>query len=268
MESMFSEKRLNKYIDNNRFVLYLQPQMSVQSGQITGAQASMRLETRSRELNIQKQSLVRLKKTGLFYLLDLHLLELVCRTLTDWNEQQHIEEVSMKISANTLEREDIVTQIQEIFCKYPCMHFMIRLQVCETEEVKNWKQFYENCHHLQEMGMGFAIDSYGSENTEPDMFRDACFDEIHMDSELTDEMERRTMDYLRVSVMIDMCLDAGKKSVAENVNGEAQYCILKKLGCDYVQGEYAGRPMAARDFENLYFNDARVKSLKPRCACT
>ena len=41
MESMFSEKRLNKYIDNNRFVVYLQPQGSLQTGQIAGAQASL-----------------------------------------------------------------------------------------------------------------------------------------------------------------------------------------------------------------------------------
>ena len=260
MESMFSDKRLNKYIDNNRFVLYLQPQVSLQTGQIAGAQASLRLETRSRELNIQEQSLVRLKKAGRFYLLELHLLELVCGTLMRWSERQYSEEISMKICGNTLEREDIVTQIQEIFCKYPGADSKLRLQICETAEVKNWKQFYENCRHLRRMGTGLAIDSYGSENTESGVFHDAYFDEIHIDSELTDEMERRTMDYLKVSVMIDMCLDAGKRSVAENVNSEAQCSILKKLGCDFVQGEYAGRPVAAQDFERLYF-DVPVKQV-------
>lgn len=253
MESLFSEARLNHYIENDRFRLYLQPQVSVQTGLITGIQAALKMKTRSRELDMQEKTLVRLKEKGLFYRLDLHLLEKVCNTLSQWDVQQKYGgQVSIRFSGNTLERDDIVARIQEVFCRYPQIDSMIRLQISEKTEVKNWKQFYENCHRLLDMGVGLIMDSYGSDYTEPGIPLDECYREVRIDSELTDQMDRRTMDYLKVSVIIDMCKRDGRIVTAENITEEVQCRLLKQLGCDYMIGDFAGASVPADEFENLY----------------
>jgi EAL domain-containing protein (putative c-di-GMP-specific phosphodiesterase class I) len=47
--------------------------------------------------------------------------------------------------------------------------------------------------------------------------------------------------------IVDLAHKMGLKVIAEGVSTQAQYDILKEIGCDYVQGYLTGRPMAAED---------------------
>ncbi|MEG2639867.1 MAG: EAL domain-containing protein, partial [Clostridiales bacterium] len=52
---------------------------------------------------------------------------------------------------------------------------------------------------------------------------------------------------------ITMARALSMETVAEGVEERAQVDMLKKLGCDYIQGYYFAKPMPIGDFEKLAF---------------
>lgn len=255
MESLFTEAGLRKFISRKKFQLFLQPQVSMKTGAVTGAEASVRLKTKNRIIPISDRFFGGLKQGGVFYLLDLHMLRLVCRQLTEW-QNCYLEpvEISVKLSPCTMEREDISEQIEKLINEYPHVVPWLRIQVSETSQIQNWELFLDNCRKLALLGIGLSADGYGSRMTENSLIMEPWFDEIRIDESLTQKIERRTMDFLKVTVILDICRREGKQVVAEGVRHEEQCRVLRNMGCGRMEGEFAGEPLAAGRFEYKYLD--------------
>ena len=63
------------------------------------------------------------------------------------------------------------------------------------------------------------------------------------------DVETDADDRAIIKSIIALAGNMGLKIVAEGVETEAQYEILKEMGCDFIQGYYVGRPMSAKHFE-------------------
>ena len=241
MELLYTEARLKKYISNNRLELCFIPQVSAADEMLVGAQAVLTAKSKKAGQQIQ--------------ILSLYLLEQVCRCLEEWKEKQKQPGIIfMKVSASVMERADIVEKTNDIFKKYPHTESMVCFQICETAEVKNWPQFYENCRQLKQQGIHLALDALGSEDTEQGLMQEDYFDEIKIDTLLTDYMLNRTMDYLRVLVITDVSHRNGQLVSADNVTDQKQYKLLKKLGCDRVQGTFIDSVKTVKEFEEQYLD--------------
>lgn len=257
MKTLFTESGLRTFISKKKFQLYLQPQVSMETGAVTGAEASVRLKTKNREIQIPDRFFESLKQGGVFYLLDLYVIRLVCQQLTEWqNCCLEPVEISVKLSPCTMEREDLCEQIEEIIGKYPNAVSWLRIQVSGTNQIEDWELFRNNCRKLVLLGMGLSVDGYGSRMTENSLLLEPWFDEIRIDESLTRKIESRTMDFLKVTVILDLCRREGKRVVAEGINQKEQYRILKNMGCSRMEGSFAGTPLAAGQFEYGYLDSA------------
>ena len=52
-----------------------------------------------------------------------------------------------------------------------------------------------------------------------------------------------------VKLIVDLSKTIGTKIVVEGVEHKEQYYLLKRLGVDYIQGYYFGKPVPAKVFE-------------------
>lgn len=253
MESLFTETGLRNFISRRKFRLYLQPQIFTKTGRVTGAEASIRLKTKKRIIQIPERVFNGVKARGVFYLRELYLLCLVCRQLTEW-QLCALEpvEIAVRFSACTMEREDIIEEVERIINEYPGALSWLRIHISDTAQVKNWGLFRNNCRKLSCLGIGLSIDGYGSQMTDNSLLLEPWFDEVGIDETLTEKIESRTMDFLVVKVILDMCRQEGKQAVAKNIDHEEQYVTLKRMGCERVEGEYTGLSMAADLFERTY----------------
>lgn len=241
MKQMYTEN-YKKERNYNRIQLDFLPQMYIEDEEVTGAQIILKAIPDHNVQKIRLRSQGKLKKREYNVLLHLYLLERVCKYLVQCrNDHKYQGAISMKIPASFMEKRDILQRIDKIFQKYPHIENKICFQICETVKVKDWKQFYENCHQIHQAGVHLALDSCGSKKTEQSLLHEKCFDEIKIDKVLTDHIINRTMDYLKVSVMIDVGHRNGQIVSAENITDRRQYQILKKLGCDRIQGSFIGK---------------------------
>ncbi|MEG0441099.1 MAG: EAL domain-containing protein, partial [Oscillospiraceae bacterium] len=99
-------------------------------------------------------------------------------------------------------------------------------------------------------GMTFALDDYGQGYSNISYLINLPFKIVKLDKSVIDHI---ATDSTIISALIPMFRRLGKTIVAEGVEERAQVDMLKKLGCDYIQGYYFARPMPIHDFEKLAF---------------
>lgn len=185
--------------------------------------------------------------------LDLYVLRQVCELLLRWKDVCLDKmEIALKFSRRTMERKDISGRVEQILREYPGVSAQIRIVVQDTKAVCDWKLFLDNCRKIAGTGLKLCVDRCGSEETENSLMLEPFFGAVRLDRELVDEINRRTMDYLTVKVITDMCRREGKEITADGITSYSQYESLKSLRCSQVQGSLVGEDMKPERFEAMY----------------
>lgn len=82
--------------------------------------------------------------------------------------------------------------------------------------------------------------------------RKFSIDCLKVAKELVDHIDSDENALLIVKSIIMMTKGMGIRTIAEGVEYESQFEILKGLGCDEIQGYLLGRPVPSIEFEKLY----------------
>ena len=92
--------------------------------------------------------------------------------------------------------------------------------------------------------------------------REMPVDIIKLDMSFTRKIHENKMTLRVVELIVEMAKSLGALVVAEGVETEVQYQLLKQVGCDCVQGYFFSKPLPAAEFEA--FIESRVKDLEVR----
>ena len=76
-------------------------------------------------------------------------------------------------------------------------------------------------------------------------------DVLKLDMEFIKSIHLNNKELRLVELMMDIARFIKVKVVAEGVENKEQYELLKKTGCDIVQGYYFSRPVPPAEFEKL-----------------
>ncbi len=104
-----------------------------------------------------------------------------------------------------------------------------------------------------------AIDDFGTGHASFPYLKDLPVDYVKIDISFIRGIAKREKEKKLVKGIIDLCHNLGFKTVAEGVETEEHYKVLKELGCDKVQVFYFSRPLPPEKIENRYFSVLRDK---------
>ena len=109
---------------------------------------------------------------------------------------------------------------------------------------------------FQQAGIKIALDDFGTGYSSLSYLRKFNLDFLKIDKSFVYNLENDAANVALCEAIIVMAHKLGLKVVAEGVETQQQYDILRHAGCDYGQGFLFGAPLPADDFEAL---------LKSRC---
>ena len=134
------------------------------------------------------------------------------------------------------------------------------LEITESAYSEDASQLLESIRSLRDVGFRIEMDDFGSGYSSLNSLAEMPVDVIKLDMSFTRRIhENKTM--LRVvQLIVEMAKSIGTLVVAEGVETEVQYQLLKQAGCDCVQGYFFSKPLPAADFEA--FVDERVRDLE------
>ena len=243
------EAELRTALEAGQICAHYQPQQCVTSGEIMGVEALARW-TRPDGTMVPPSDFVPLsEETGLSDVLFESIMRSVCADVALWREKVDWQiPVSVNLSAHQLRNQDLVSLIKGILESGNVDKKLINLELTENVLLEDLTIAQPLMEDLSAFGVGIHIDDFGTGYSSLSYLARLPVQTIKIDqafiAQLTDsEANNRVIEAI-VALGKAMKLEV----VAEGVETEQQYAILRRLGCDLVQGYFIARPMPAAQF--------------------
>ena len=257
-----SVKQLRRAVDNEEFVVYYQPQVDIESGNIVGAEALVRWKHPELGLLAPADFILLAEETGLIVPIGAWVLRMACAQARKWREAGLLGfRIAVNVSPRQLQqgnlRETIVQTLNETELEPDCLE----LELTETSMMQNAESEVEILASLREMGLKIAIDDFGTGYSSLGYLKNLPIDSVKLDQSFVKSATTDPDDAALVMAIVTLAHNLRLKVIAEGIETEDQLKFLRLLRCDRGQGYLFGKPAPADPIEETrharYLPEAR-----------
>ena len=246
-------------LDENSYVLYLQPKIDMRDGSLAGAEALARKINHKGEIIPPSQFIETLEENGGIRDLDFFMLESVLRQLSRWKDgEMSAVSISVNISRYTLLNPTVLASVLAFYSHYPEIPIsQVELEITETAGNVEKSTLGGIVEGFREYGIGLELDDFGSEYANLSIFSSIKFNAVKLDRSLVNDLPDNEISRMMVENISGICSNFGMRCVAEGVENQSQKEMLLDAGCFYGQGYYFARPMPVWKFEEMYLKSTK-----------
>jgi diguanylate cyclase (GGDEF)-like protein len=248
------ESDLITALDNQEFLLYYQPIVSLQSGVLAGFEALVRWRQKDRGFVLPSAFIPAAEETGLIMALGQWIFREACRQLRQWQElfpqHQHLT-MSINLSNRQFSQPDLVTQIAAALEETQVSGECIRLEITESMVMGDVDRAIDLMLQLKSLDLKLAIDDFGTGYSSLSYLHRFPMDTLKVDKSFVGRLENSNEDRAIIHTILNLGQQLGLAVVAEGIETEAQVAMLKQEGCDYGQGYFFAKPLGHEAVEVL-----------------
>lgn len=228
--------------------VHYQPQMTI-DGHLHSMEALLRSRDPSLKLVPTDRLIAIAEESGLIVPLGNWVLEEVCRQTRAWMDEGLAPvQVAVNVSPSQLTRFDFSQQVAKMLERYHLQPRQLEFEVTESTLMpgRGGDAPYQIAA-LARMGIRFSIDDFGTGYSALGRLHQLPVEALKIDSCFTRRMADIKGTYPTVKAIIVLAHNLGLKAVAEGVENDEQWRLLRALGCDRVQGYLFSCPLAGRE---------------------
>jgi diguanylate cyclase (GGDEF)-like protein len=235
------EVDLRNAIRKNQLYLDYQPQFGLESGKLTGYEALVRWWHPS-EGEISPATFVPIaEETGLIAPLGEWILRTACAYATTWPLDTKL---AVNLSPGQFKTQDVYGLVQRVLNETGLEASRLELEITEGIILQNTEAVLDTLTKLDQLGVSIAMDDFGTGYSSLSYLTRFPVKKIKIDRSFIDTLGTSEQTSAIVSSIVGLGQSLHVTITAEGVETEGQAAMLRKWGCDQVQGFYYGRPEA------------------------
>ncbi len=243
-----TEKALTEATQRGEFVLAFQPQLSLVTGEIAGAEALLRWNHPRDGLRQPNSFIPVAERTGVITDIGEWVITEVASLLGAWRRDGNPRRLAFNISPRQLERADFFPRLRQAFADQNVPLSLVELEFTESAAMEAGEAVLNEIAALRQDGATIAIDDFGTGYSNIARLRAMPLDRVKLDPSLICDLEHCEQARVVVQAVIKLIQGVGCEIVAEAVETVAQADILRAMGCEVVQGFIFAEPMFENDF--------------------
>ena len=247
-ERVDTEKALTEAVQRGDFVLAFQPQMSLVTGVVVGAEALLRWNHPRDGLRMPDTFIPIAERTGVILEVGEWVIAEVASLLGDWRRSGFKGRLAFNVSPRQLDRPDFFLRLRSAFADADVPLSMIELEFTESAAMEAGESVLEEIAALRGDGAKIAIDDFGTGYSNLARLRAMPLDRVKLDPSLIADIDSCEKARVIVQAVIQLIKGIGSEVVAEAVETVPQADILRAMGCDTVQGFIFAAPMFEDEF--------------------
>ena len=249
--------RFPEAIKNDEFVLFYQPKVSFHTGKVVGAEALIRWNHPEFGL-IPPLRFIPLAETyGFINEIGAWVIKKACQQIYEWNKKGiDIKNIAINISALQFNDKNLKDFIDNTMKHLRINPSHLEAELTESMIMKNIDTSIILLKGLKELNMKLSLDDFGTGYSSLSYLTKIPLDTLKIDRSFVMNMFEGVHEKKIIKMIINLAKSLNLKVLAEGVETEEQYKILKDWGCDEYQGYYFSKALPPDKFEELliYFN--------------
>lgn len=246
------ERDLRTGIIENQFVLYYQPKIDLETGEIAGAEALIRWKHPDRGLVPPDVFIPVAEDSGIICDLTDWVLAEACRQIRAWmDEGVGPVSVAVNVSALDLRRPDFTDRVAATLIGAGVSPKYLEIEVTESTMMHDVDQVIGTLRRLRAFGVSISIDDFGTGYSSLAYLQRFPVQRLKIDRSFVMDMSTDINSHAIPKLIIDLARNLGVGVLAEGVETQEQRDILTSMGCEEAQGYLFGAPVPAEDFESL-----------------
>jgi len=227
--------------------LHYQPKVSVDTGEVIGAEALARWRHPTRGMVAPNDFIPVLEGTSLVRRFTTQVLDLALAQARRWMDAGHHIPVAVNISTRCLLDASFADSVADALAAAGVPGTMLCIEITENTVMSDPERAIEVLQRIRALGVKTAIDDFGTGYSSMAYLKILPVDEIKVDRSFVRDMATERSNYVLVESAVDLGHNLGLAVVAEGVENEPIVAALQELGCDVAQGYHFARPLPAHE---------------------
>ncbi|QCI28798.2 EAL domain-containing protein [Caminibacter pacificus] len=241
---------LQKAIENEEFELFYQPKLD-RNKRVVGCEALIRW-IKDGKVVPPGEFIPVAEKSGLIYEIGKWVIEESAKRVQEWESDEILKEISLafNVSVVQMRREGFLNDVRNIISKIKPNVSNLEIEITESVFIENKQRALHLLELLKRMGFKINLDDFGTGYSSISVLKEFKIDILKIDKSFVDEVLSKE-GRVYVKTIIDMSKNLNLLTVAEGVEYQEQFEVLKELGVDYFQGYLFAKPLKKEEFEEF-----------------
>jgi len=236
------EKRIREALDQDRFVLFLQPIMDIHQNLIIGQELLLRMTNEKGEIAPPSSFLDTAERFGLIHDIDRWVVSTAIRLIKKLHHDGKLTCLEVNLSGKAFSDKKLLPLIRSELAATGIDPVSIIFEITETAIIENIDIARHFIVELKSLGCRFALDDFGIGFSSLNYIKHLPVDYLKIDGSFVRNLIHNTVDQHLVKAMVEVARGLEKKTIAEFVENEETLHLLREYGIDYAQGYHIGKP--------------------------
>ncbi|HPS59136.1 MAG TPA: EAL domain-containing protein [Spirochaetota bacterium] len=238
------ENDLRDALSEKNFEVHYQPQMDLKTGKIYGVEGLVRWNSFDGLLMYPDGFIPFSEEAGLIFEIDRIVMEKAFSEMGLLiSSSQYPLKLSLNCSAKVLHLKKLPNIIAASLTAFNMNPEWFELEITESSIMKNYQESLDVIYRLKETGISISLDDFGTGYSSLSQLKNLPIDSLKIDRSFIEVLSRSSNDAYMIEAIVSLSQKFGVKVIAEGVENEEQLSMLKKTGCDIVQGFYISKPL-------------------------
>ncbi|HEY5808344.1 MAG TPA: EAL domain-containing protein [Povalibacter sp.] len=261
VERLMLRSKLRRALERDELVMFYQPKIDLHDGRIIGAEALLRWRLPGHGDIPPAQFIPLAEETNLILGIGEWVLNRVCSDYRRWTERiPNPGRVSINLSLKQLRQASFITRCRAVFRRHEVSPTCFELEITETTLMADPKRTIKLLNELYAMGLHLSIDDFGTGYSSLSALQQFPINTLKIDQSFVRDAAVNPDDATIVRTIIDMGKALEVEVVAEGVENQEQFNLLRARGCHYAQGRLFGDAMSSDEFLGLLIAQAGGRS--------
>jgi diguanylate cyclase (GGDEF)-like protein len=245
------ERKIRTALNSDKIFFNLQPQYDINHN-LRGFEALARMKDDDGSFISPTDFIPVAEKTGLVDRIDMRVFELSMEFLDKITRETGTEiMMSVNVSVRHLMKNTFIEDIKNILKAHNIAPERVEIEITESIMIDSAEKALQRINEIKAMGMKVAIDDFGTGYSSLSYLNNFPSDLLKIDKAFIDQMNMSESSKQYVAMIISIGHILHLKVISEGVESPDQVEVLKKIGCDYIQGFVWGKPMPPEEAGRL-----------------